>query len=379
VLLSGSIIFVLAVLTVLVLIHELGHFFAARWAKVVVEEFGIGIPPRALKLFTWKQTLFTLNWLPVGGFVRMEGEDTIDAEDSPKTDSKKWGPFYSKGVLPRLIIILAGPVINLIFALIIFAGLYSVLGIPTQLATIRVGYVQPGSPAAAAGVPANVELIKLQFADQELVNPNRTEATTALFAHLGQKVTLTTSGPCQESACAESAQTFVAELRADEATAAQQGALGVGFVDQIPVFYPWYEMPFRGMWQGIQESYVMTKQILGFLGMMFFKLIFQGQLLPELVGPVGMVHQTYQFKVVQAGWLPMVLLMGQLSLNLGIFNLLPIPALDGGRAVFLILEKILGKKRTAKFEYYSNQVGIVLLILLFVAISIRDVSRWING
>lgn len=372
----ATILFIL-ILSFLVLIHELGHYLAARWAKVKVEEFGLGYPPKALTLFVFQNTPFTLNWVPFGGFVKMEGEEgpvgTAETTDSDANNNQF--PFYSRSAFQRLVILLAGVAMNFIFGIIAFAIVYFVMGIPTFIDEARIQSVAAESPAALAGVPADVNIIAFRIGQETLPTVTNQEVIEFVAAHKGEEVTLVTSGNCDQFACQESAHEYTLRIRTDDEIPSGQGALGVAFETQIFVQYPWYEQIVRGVVVGLQQALFLGVLIVQSLGTLVGDLFSSGQVPAELAGPVGIVHQAQTEGIFSQGPLMTLNFAGLLSVNLAVMNLLPIPALDGGRVLFIALEKIIGKKRVQSMEGYAHYFGFTLLIGLIVLVTIRDVWR----
>lgn len=364
-------IFVL-VLSFLVIIHELGHFFAARWAGITVHEFGLGYPPKARKLFTWLGTQFTLNWIPFGGFVRMAGEGS-KPEDKPKK-----GEYYAAKTGPRMVVVLAGVIANFIFGILAFAVVFTFTGIPVEVTTARIGLVAPGSPAAQAGVPVNVDVLGVTIAGQTTYTATTNDVIQLVQQHQGETVTLVVSGTCKNGSCQESMSEHQVYVRTPEETPAGEGAMGVAFDSAEIVVYPWYQMPFRGIIYGFKQALMMTGLILQSLQNLVSGLL-HGQVSEELSGPVGIVYQAQQYGIFDQGWSAILAFAGMLSINLAIMNILPIPPLDGGRAVLTIAEAISGRKRTAKLEYYLNYGGYVLLIGLIVLVTARDVVNVVRS
>jgi regulator of sigma E protease len=378
-----SILYIILILSFLVIIHELGHFLAAKWAKVKVEEFGLGYPPKVATLFRFWGTDFSLNWIPFGGFVRMEGEDgekqpNLVEQVVSKVAANREGPFYTKSATKRLVIILAGATVNFVFGIIAFSIVFSFSGIPTFVDSALIGRIAPDSPAAEQGIPTNVELIGLRTGDERFAITNVEQAIEVINQHRGQTVNIQTGGTCQDGACQELLQEFEVYLRTAEETPDDQGSLGVSFETVQFSFYPWYEMPFRGMWYGTQQALMLGLLILNALGGMLYNLIASGQVPSEVAGPVGIVHQTQQSGILEQGFLSILNFAGMLSINLAVMNVLPIPALDGGRAVFILLEKVLGRSRTARAEQLANYGGYILLLSLIVLVTIKDVIALIT-
>jgi regulator of sigma E protease len=361
-------IFIL-VLSFLVIIHELGHFFAAKWAGVKVEEFGIGYPPKAIKLFSWQGTDFTINWIPFGGFVRMAGEEQADAPE------RKKGDFVAAPLWKRLVVILAGASINFLFGVLAFTAIFSVMGIPTPIESARIAAVSPESPAAAAALPSDVEIIKLQSAETEQVVATPEDVISFIEAHRGQEVQITTTGSCSGLSCQESAQEFTVYIRTLGETPEGQGALGIMFQPVAFVQYPLWETPFRSAEYGVRQALFLGEQILGALRQLVVDVFSSGKVPSELAGPVGIVHQAQQSGILAEGWVMVLSFAGMLSINLAIMNVLPIPPLDGGRAVFILLELVFTRAQLLKVEHYLNYGGYFVLLALIILVTIRDVWR----
>lgn len=358
-------------LSFLVIIHELGHLFAAFWAKIKVEEFGLGYPPKAKTFFTWRGVPFTLNWVPFGGFVRMAGE-----EDTPEEASKhERGHFYTAPIGKRLVVILAGATVNFLFGVIAFAAIFSFMGIPRQLEEARVGYVMPESPAAKAGLPVNVTITSLVLNETEVAVHSPAEVIEFVKKNRGATVTVRTTGICEALSCEKKVQEFSTYIRTEAETPTGEGALGIAFQDYTLEFYPWYEMPFRGTAFGITQALGLGGQILSALRGLVSDVFTKGVVPSELAGPVGIVHQAQSAGLLNQGWLAVVSFAGMLSINLAIMNVLPIPPLDGGKALFTILEPIVSRKRLQHFEYWVNYAGYIFLLGLILVVTVRDVAR----
>ena len=361
-----SIIIFILILSVLVIIHELGHFFAAKKSGMKVEEFGLGYPPRATKLFKWQGTTFSLNWIPFGGFVRIEGEE----ENS--------GAFHKFSINKRLGVVLAGAIVNFIFGVMAFSLVFSISGIPTRLEQPRLAEISPDSPAAKAGIPANVNILGLRVNDEFVETKTIQDVINEITLRHGETVTIVTSGNCYQLECEEISQEFSAYLRKPEETPDNQGSLGIMFQQTVFLHYPWYEMPFRGTWYGLVQAFWLGGVILQSLGDLFLNMVNLGQVPQEIAGPIGIVHQASSQGIFSQGFLALLSFSGMLSVNLAVLNILPIPALDGGRAVFILIEKITGRKKIEKIENYANYAGYILLLSLLILVTIRDVVRIFN-
>lgn len=373
-----DIIIVIFIISFLVIIHELGHYFAAVLTGTNVEEFGLGYPPRLFKLFVFKGTQFTLNAIPFGGFVRLEGE--MGRDDSLDKKESYQGAFFNKSSFERLAITLAGIVTNVVFALIAFSIVYSFMGIPLSLYDqARIGEIAPNSPAAEANLPVNVNILEIKTDTNFYSIENFEDVQRTVADNKGKNLEIVVSGTCEGNVCHDLRESYQVYARTQEETPEGEGSIGVGFLDATFQYYPWYEMPFRGTWFGIQQAVGLGWMILQALIDMFVGLFTRGVLPQDVAGPVGIIHETQKGNVISDSFLANLGFAGMLSLNLAIMNLLPIPALDGGRAIFIMLEKIIGKKIVEKVEGYANYVGFALLILLIVTITIKDVVKIFNG
>ncbi len=359
----STLIFIL-ILSFLVIIHELGHFFAARLMKMKVEEFGLGYPPRAIKLFKWKETLFSLNWIPFGGFVAIQGENEAG------------GAFHKFSPNQRLGVVLAGAIINFLFGVVAFSLVFSISGIPTRLEQPRIGEIAADSPAAAAHLPTQVNILGLKINDELIETSSLEKVVEVITNHRGETVTLVTTGACQQLECDEtSPQQFEVHLRTTEETPAGQGSLGIVFQTVVYLDHPWYELPFRGVWYGLVQAFWLGRVILEGLRDLLLNLVMLGQVPAEVAGPIGIIHQASNEGIFSEGFLALLSFAGMLSVNLAIINILPIPALDGGRAVFILIEKVTGRKKIARIEQYANYVGYILLLGLIISVTIKDVIK----
>ena len=367
-----SVFIFILVLSFLVIIHELGHFFAARWAGVKVKEFGIGYPPMAKKLFTWRGTDFTINWIPFGGFVRMDGEEV----DPTKSDlPPKKGEFYYASIFKRLVIILAGATVNFVFGILAFASIFSFVGIPQTISDARIGAISEGSPAAEAGIPVDVNIMGFKIGEEFTQTNSISDVITYVNQHRGENVVVVTTGKCDQLTCQESTSEYQTYLRTTEETPENQGSLGVGFQDQVLVKYPWWQMPFKAAFYGLEQALLLGNEILSALGRLGTNLVQRGQLSEELAGPVGIVHQAQTIGLMNQGFMVILSFAAMLSINLAIMNVLPISPLDGGKAVFTVLESVISRKALQKVEYWTSYGGYLALMGLIIIITIRDVFR----
>ncbi len=378
-----SIILVVLIISFLVIIHELGHFFLAKKHKIKVEEFGLGYPPKLFKLFRWLDTDFTVNAIPFGGFVRLEGENGPEektADQAEKKSQPKEQAFYQKSASAKIQVLLAGVVINFIFGCLAFCLIFSFMGIPTSLNNQPIiGQLSTNSPAAVAQLPLNSSIEALQLEGEALVKVNHiNQVQDFVKIHQGQTIKIYLSQECQMDLCQSAMTEYQIYLRKDDEIPANEGSMGIMFADYYLKFYPWYEMPFRAMFYGVKQAVSLGLLILVTLLSVFKDLLTHGSLPQDVAGPVGIAHQANEFNLAGQDWATLLNFAGMLSINLAIMNLLPLPALDGGRALFVLLGKFIGKNKLEKLESYLNYAGFSLLILLMILVTIRDVSRWIG-
>ena len=374
ILLSALAFFVL--LTLLVLVHELGHFAVAKWAKVRVEEFGFGLPPRAKKLFTWDATLFSLNWIPFGGFVRLQGETSLDREERIRP-----GSFAAASIPARLAILLAGVFMNFLLALVLLTLGFSLWHwIPTYLSmeTLREGaeagevdiewgiYVSdvvPGGTAEQGHVATGGLLAKINGIPVTSVNE-------VLALQEGERsVTYTVLYP--DSTRSEQPMEFTQEKSYD--IAVREGKTGVA-LSEFAKSLAGRRHPFpRALSLAWRETGVVTIQTVQGAGMLLSSLFLQGRVPEGITGIVGIAQLTHAS--VQEGFMTYLRLVALLSLSLAALNILPFPALDGGRMLFVFVEMITGKPVYRRLEVVTNGIGFFVLLLLIVAVTLSDIFR----
>ena len=352
-----NIIVFFLVLLILMLVHELGHFIAAKKAGVWVEEFGFGIPPR---LYGKKigDTVYSINMIPFGAFVRLHGE----AEGEKVKKSKK--AFVNKKPWQKIIIIIAGVIMNFILAIVCFAVVYSYTGVPRESENVTVISVFKDSPAEKAGIlPGDVvftldgENIKTTDVFIRIIDDKKdTEVNLTLLREDNEYVN-TTLTPRGEPPAGE-------------------GPMGVAITSTEIYFPPLWQRPFLGVYHGFKEALFWGSAIvLGLLEM--FRKLFVGQVPSDIAGPVGIYALTS--KAASVGILTLVNFVGIFSVNLAILNIIPFPGLDGGRLMFIGAETVLGKKILPKTEGYIHALGLIILIMLLFAITVHDVRRVLDA
>ena len=354
-----TIVLFFLVLGLLVLIHELGHFVVARLARVRVLEFGIGFPPRAKVLRSSGGTLYTLNWLPIGGFVKLEGEDG-DSKGDPRS-------FSAKSLPVRLLILVSGVVMNVFLAFAIFAG---ITWLASPYVGVRFAEVQTASPAAAAGLRSGDAIVAIDGERyQFLVGPSILES---LRARAGQQVTLTVDTPGSPR------RDVHVTLRERAAIDANHGALGIsdleGYFDGATATND----PVTAGRVGVDETVRWMGLIIGGLGDLVGKVAEDPTAPPPVAGPIGIASQIGDV-FFNAGPIMTLYVAGILSANLAVVNILPFPPLDGGRMLMITLKRILGTRITLRAEQLTYVVGFVFLFAFIIWVTGFDVARTLGG
>ncbi len=354
-----TIVLFIVVLGSLVLIHELGHFVTARLAGIRVLEFGIGFPPRAKVLRSRGETLYTLNWLPIGGFVKLEGEDGDEADD-PRS--------FARARLPvKLIVLVAGVAMNLVLSFAIFTSI-------AWLATPYVGAQlveepQVGSPAAAAGLHSGDVIRSIDGVRAEFYGDS---VTTVLREKAGQTVVL------DVDRANGGHEQLAATLRKPEELAPTVGPLGIGIpTGHIYQEYTGHDLP-TAIGIGATETQRWFGIILGGLGDLVGQVASNPTAAPPVQGPIGIATQISDI-FFGAGIVMTLYVAGILSANLALVNALPFPPLDGGRMLMIVLKRIFGARISLRAEQATYMVGFVFLFGFLIWVSGFDIVRILSG
>ena len=212
--------------------------------------------------------------------------------------------------------------------------------------------------------------------DQQWIEVNDiNEVQTYVSNHLGETVLVRTSEICQLTTCPDTYQEYEVYLRPEGERPESEGSMGVIFTSLVYEHYPWYLAAIKGSLYGFREAIFLGLLILQALGGLIIDLIQGRSVAMDVAGPVGIVHQAQVYGFFDGGFLNVLSFAALLSINLGVMNLLPIPALDGGRAVFILLEKIIDKKKIEKIANWANYLGFFVLILLMIFVSVNDVMK----
>ncbi len=331
----------------MIFLHEAGHFVAARLLNIDVEEFGLGFPPRLKTLFTWKGTDFTLNLIPLGGFVRPKGEGDPAIE----------GGLAAARPAKRFLVYFAGPLTNLLIAVLLYSAAFSRMGMPVP-DKVLVQSVAPGSPAEQAGMQSGDQLVRI--AGEPVTGMNSVH--TLITAHLGETVPVTVARDGRE---------LTLDVLARANPPEGQGAIGIIMTNPIEPISTIQALPYGALAVGNQAYVLLTLPIQ----------VSRGLIAPEearLVGYKGMydmykaVQQAESTPQAQRSGLNTLSFFAMISASLGILNLLPIPAVDGGRILFLLPEVILRRRIPPEMENAINTLSFVLLLGLLVYINVQD-------
>jgi regulator of sigma E protease len=342
---------VIVSLSVLIFVHELGHFATAKFFKVKVEEFGFGFPPRI-----WGkkkgETIYSINLLPFGGFVRIFGEDAVE--------SLGLRSFNGQTFWKRSAIVLAGVFMNIVLGWLVLSIVF-MFGSPQHL---MLSDVQADSPAAKAEMKGGDIVLEAGYLGQVLKDPIESQAFVDLSKSAeGQPIALKVQrgGDIKDIGVTGRVN-----------PPAGQGSLGIGLVE--------VGFPAESFFSALATGFTVTISTIGMIAFSFFnffsKLFVTPQILDTVSGPVGIFVIANQ--AGSLGIIYLLQLMAIISLNLAVLNLIPFPALDGGRFLFFLIEKLKGSPVSLKFQRVVNTAGFAFLIIIMVLVTIQDVGKIVN-
>jgi regulator of sigma E protease len=352
-----TVVLFLFILGALVVIHELGHFVTARLAGVRVLEFGIGFPPRARVLRSSGETLYTLNWLPIGGFVKLEGEDGDHAED-PRS-------FARAALWKRLLILVAGVAMNVLLAFVIFT---SVAAFATPFVGVRFFEVVPGSPAATAGLVPGDAIVAVDNEHYEFFGSR--SVLDGIRERAGQAVTVTVIHADGKR------QDYRITLQN------QPAALGISAKDRPwePLFYGEYtghDLP-TAVAIGSDQTVRALGLIVDGLGQLVGSVASNPTAAPPVSGPIGIGIQLGDL-FWNSGPVLTLYFAGILSANLALVNILPFPPLDGGRMLMIVLRSLFGARISVRAERMTYAIGFLFLFGFLIWVTGFDILRGIQG
>lgn len=389
----------LLILSVLVLIHELGHFLVAKKLGIKVEEFGFGFPPRALSIKRG-ETVYSINWLPIGGFVKLYGEDEAgggkisvqSSKFSPRGEAGKVQSFpererafFSKPVWQRALVVIAGVAMNALLAVVIFYVYLFIVGFKAEVplllnynfvgvnqknvSDVLVSGVSKNSPAEKAGIKAPARITSINnisnFSGKEffdIVNKNKGKEVIVKWVELKTNQVKTIK--------------IVPRVNPPK----NEGALGIRFA-VVTTSKLTYDTIAQKVFSGITyptNLALYNFKIMGHLISLSLQQKTAAPLGDSVAGPVGIfsvVGTTLQIQDLKERITQVLNIAGLLSISLAVFNILPIPALDGGRLFFILLEGLIGKKVSPRFESMVHTIGMAVLLALIFLITFKDISR----
>jgi regulator of sigma E protease len=356
------IIIFLIILAVLILTHELGHFIFAKLSGVKVEEFGFGFPP---KLFSFRrgETLYSVNAIPFGGFVKIYGENNEGIDDKRS--------FISQKNYIKTLILVAGVLFNLLLTWPIFTAGY-LIGTPVSVDNsgisggslsnrgVMILEVQANTPAEAVGLKPGDYLLKFSSNKETLVVSDIKSVQNFIAQHTGKEIQIDYS---------RGGKNFSAKATPLENPAPGNGSLGIA-MDYVATL----KLPFlQAVWEGLKTTIRLTGLVAQALGNFFVHIFINKEVLNQVAGPVGIA--TIVSNTAQSGFIFILQLIALLSINLALINIIPFPALDGGRLLFLLIEFIKGKPISQKTTNLANNIGFSILIILMLIITYRDILR----
>ena len=382
----------LLVLSVLIFVHELGHFLVARWAGVKVEIFSIGFGSELYGFEDRHGTRWRISAVPLGGYVKMFGEGDIvtgidDTEDRPMTDEEKKVSFHHKPLSKRTAIVSAGPIANFLFAIALFAFMSAALGLPKPYSVI--GEVMDDSAAESSGfvagdaitaingnpiqwfeelsqivaVNANNQLVFTVEREGKIISIKATPRTVSM-KEFGQRLGIEESEDREDDEDGSSRDRDTDDAHEETKS---RGLLGVRphpeFVEQVRTD------PFTAVWVGVKQTYMISARILGVVS----EMISGDRSAKELGGVISIAQ--YSGEAVQSGAITMLTFMAALSINLGLINLFPVPMLDGGHLVYYIFEALRGRPLSQQVQEYGFRFGMILVFLLMIFATWNDFER----
>jgi regulator of sigma E protease len=376
-----NILIFIIVIVALIVVHELGHFIAAKWSGMRVDEFGLGYPPRALLIGKWGGTEYTLNWLPFGGFVKIFGEDAVEeaplsqgSEGQAQAVSRDPRAFGARPRILQAIVLVAGIAMNLLLAYVLITGAL-VMGTPraleeSELAGARdtqlmVAHVLPGSPAERAGLVAGDTILSAEDghfafsgvdpkAFTEFVSEGNGNTTIALdVRHADQK---------EETLFARPEAGMIASDPSRAVLGVEVATVGV-----VPLSFG------AAIVEGARLTWSATVLTAQGLAHFFYGVFTLTADLAQVSGPVGIAGVVGSASA--EGFGSLLSIMAIISINLALINLIPIPALDGGRLLFVIIESIIRRPIKASVAQSVNAVGFIALILLMLVVTANDIFK----
>ncbi|MDP3763829.1 MAG: RIP metalloprotease RseP [bacterium] len=364
-----SVIIFIIILSVLVVVHELGHFLVAKKFNIRVDEFGLGFPPRAKKLFIWKDTPFTLNWLPFGGFVKIFGENPTT--DSPRQDLGEplglasGDSFQSKNRGIQASVLVAGVVGNFLFAWFLISLGFMIglpapadISLPIQNSHTVITTILPDSPAALAGLKSGDTIVSLS---RGVVSAELTPEALSLFiARSVEPITFKVE---------RDKEIFTKIVVPEEGIISDRPAIGIS-MDIIGIVKL---IPHKAIWYGLKTVSELTLLTAQAIGTFIFQALGGRADLSGLSGPIGIVGMVGDVRAL--GFVYLLTFTALISINLAVINILPFPALDGGRLLFVVIEGVIRRPIPPRIFNALNTAGFALLIFLILLVTFHDLRN----
>ena len=347
------------ILSVLVFVHEFGHFITAKLSGMRVERFSIGYPPRMIGKKIG-ETDYCLSWIPFGGYVKISG--MVDESLDTKSLAEEPQPyeFRSKPWISKFLVISAGSLMNILFAFVLFIALTLGTGVPERTSTKPIiGEVLEGKPAAKAGLKPGDLIVTIDNKKIETWE----ELTAVIYNSAGKELNIsyTRNDTIHSAKITPVEERVLANEKGDIKTVGLIGIAAEVTIRSVGIF--------EAVWHGVQETYFITKLI----GISVYKLITGQQSMKSLGGPIAISKLAGES--ARGGLTSFFGFMAMLSLNLGLLNLMPIPVLDGGHLVYLVIEGIIGKEIPTKVKLVIQQIGMILILGLMIFAIYNDLFR----
>jgi len=360
----NSLLSFILVLGILIFVHEFGHFLIAKLCGVRVLKFSLGFGNKVIGR-KWGETEYLISAFPLGGYVKMFGEQ--QGEEIPETERVR--SFSHKPVWQRFGIVFGGPLFNLLFAVLLFFAIFSLVGLPEPVDTTLIGHVSPGSAAQKAGIRDGDVILSIDgqkttswIQVSELIKNSRGEEVELVVDRDGSGITIKAT-PVMEK---------VKNIFGEDV--GERYLLGITRSEEVR-----YQK--AGLVESVKAAFIQTWNLIYLTIMGIIKILQRVIPASELGGPIRIAEIAGQ--QLEAGWMNLLYFMGLLSVNLGVLNLLPVPVLDGGHLVFLTIEGVRGKPLSDRVMEVSQKVGIGLLgtLMLFVFYNdiFRIVQRWMGS
>jgi regulator of sigma E protease len=350
----------LAVLTVIVFVHELGHFLVARWCGINVETFSIGFGHAITGWYDRKGTHWKIGWIPLGGYVKFQGDANAASMPAHDPGPANPGDFHTASVARRAAIVVAGPMANFLLAIGIFAATFAIVGVPISPPVVE--EVKPGSAAEQVGIQPGDRITRIE--DYEITS--FTQIPRLVADRAGQELTIMLERGGREMTLKVMPQ--VTEMPDNFGGTVRLGLLGISRDVSKDLVYE-RKNPIEAVALGVSETYFVIERTLSYV-----KGLILGQVSPDqLAGPLGIAK--FSGQAASISFAALVNLAAMLSVSIGLINLFPIPMLDGGHLVFYAIEAIRGKPLKQTVQEWGFKVGLALVLMLMLMATWNDLLR----